>query len=547
MSSAILSHSKSEGGPHLRNAFAALRMARKLPQSVAAKLFAVVLFVLLLNLGVLGYVNVRLHREHLEAARLSAAQRTSDIVRRSTSYYMLRNDRDALRNIIQTIGQEPGITRVRITDATGRVGFSTVASDIGHIVNVAGAIVPVQQTRIFESKGVRRLGVISPIFNSETCSSGACHAHPPSEQILGTLDLNISLAEADADVHKASMQFVTHSALAILLTLTTIGLLVWHFVHEPVRLLRDGTIRLGRGDLGVQIAVRSTDELGELAESFNNMSSQLREAHEESDALQQTLEQRVQSKTAELRRAHDQMIQAEKLTSLGKLAAVVAHEINNPLSGILTYAKLLRKWIERGDTLESHSPDMRDSLQLIENESRRCGEIVRNLLTFARVQPMNITDFDVNRVVHATMKLVEHKLELGNITAHLELASLPPLRGDAGQVEQLLLAIIMNAIEAMPREGNLQITTGPEGENAIFIRVEDDGIGIPPDILPHLFEPFITPKEEGKGVGLGLAISRAIVDRHGGTIDVKSDVGSGTTFSIVLPCNRPPNPSEQQS
>jgi two-component system NtrC family sensor kinase len=190
---------------------------------------------------------------------------------------------------------------------------------------------------------------------------------------------------------------------------------------------------------------------------------------------------------------------------------------------------------------------MRDSLQLIENESRRCGEIVRNLLTFARVQPMNITDFDVNRVVHATMKLVEHKLELGNITAHLELASLPPLRGDAGQVEQLLLAIIMNAIEAMPREGNLQITTGPEGENAIFIRVEDDGIGIPPDILPHLFEPFITTKEEGKGVGLGLAISRAIVDRHGGTIDVKSDVGSGTTFSIVLPCNRPPNPSEQQS
>ncbi len=548
MSTAALSHSKREGEPRERGAFAALRLARNIPQSVAAKLFAVVFLVLLLNLGVLGYVNVRLHREHLEAARLSAAQRISDIVRRSTSYYMLRNDRDALRQIIQTIGQEPGITRVRITDASGRVGFSTVESEIGRVVHIAGSIVPVQQTRIFEADGSRRLAVISPLLNSETCSSGACHAHPQSQQILGTLDLNISLADADADVHKASMQFVTYSALAILLTLATIGLLVWHFVHEPVQLLRDGTVSLGRGDLGVQIPVLSKDELGELAKSFNTMSSQLRSAREESNAWQQTLEQRVQSKTAELRRAHDQMIQAEKLTSLGKLAAVVAHEINNPLSGILTYAKLLRKWIERGDSLESHTPDMRDSLQLIENESRRCGEIVRNLLTFARVQPMNITDFDVNRVVHATMKLIEHKLELGNITSRLDLAgNLPLLRGDSGQIEQLFLAIIMNAIEAMPREGNLEIVTRPEGDHSILIRIEDDGMGIPADILPHLFEPFITTKEEGKGVGLGLAISRAIVDRHGGTIDVTSEVGRGTAFTIVLPCNQPPVPPEQQS
>lgn len=541
MASGVVSEIRAEGG----GAFVPLRIPRNIPSSVAAKLFAVVFLVLLLNLGVLGYVNVRLHRQHLEAARLNSAERISDIVRRSTSYYMLRNDRDALRNIIQTIGQEPGITRVRITDAAGRVGFSTFEGEIGKAVTVAGAIVPVQQTRIFHSQGARRLGVITPILNEESCSSGSCHAHPQSEQLLGTLELNLSLAEADADVLKASRQFVTYSALAILLTLATIGLLVWHFVHEPVQMLREGTVRLGRGDLGVQIPVLSKDELGELAASFNRMSSQLRAAKEESNAWQQTLEERVQRKTAELRRAQDQMIQAEKLTSLGKLAAVVAHEINNPLSGILTYAKLLRKWIERGDSLESHAPDMRESLQLIENESRRCGDIVRNLLTFARVQPMNITDFDVNRIVQATMKLVEHKLELGNITPHLDLQSeLPKLRGDAGQIEQLFLAIIMNAIEAMPREGNLQIVTRAAPGDRLLIRIEDDGIGIPPDLLPRLFEPFTTTKEEGKGVGLGLAISRAIVDRHGGTIDVQSEVGRGTAFTITLPCNLPPAPPD---
>jgi two-component system NtrC family sensor kinase len=402
---------------------------------------------------------------------------------------MLRNDREALRHIIETIGQEPGITRLRITDRNGRTAFATERAHAG-----------------------REISIHTPIHNSPTCANGACHAHPPSQKVLGRLDLSLSLADADADG------------------------LVWYFVHEPVRVLRNGTIALGAGNLGVQIPVRSGDELGELATSFNDMSRQLRAAREESNAWAHTLEERVQRKTAELQRAQEQMIQAEKLTSLGKLAAVVAHEINNPLSGILTYAKLLRKWIDRGDALEPHKADMRDSLQLIESESRRCGEIVRNLLTFARVQPLNVTDFEINRVVQQTIKLVDHKLELGNIEARLELGeALPKIRGDAGQIEQLLLAMVMNAIEAMPREGNLRISTTAPDPASIVIRIEDNGMGIPPDILPRLFEPFTTTKEEGKGVGLGLAISQAIVDRHGGTIEVQSEVGRGTTFTIVIP------------
>lgn len=539
-SSVILSRADGEGPPAASGggSLASLGVTGDFAHSLAAKLFAVVFLVLLLNLGVLGYVNVRLHRQHLEAARLTAAERMSDIVRRSTSYYMLRNDREALRHIVETIGQEPGITSLRITNHEGRVGFSTSAREIGKITNIPGSIVPVQQSRIFTYGGHRNIGISTPILNAPSCSSGACHAHPASQSILGTLDINISLREADADVRRASLQFVSYSALAILLTLTTIGLLVWYFVHEPVRLLRHGTVSLGRGELGVQIPVRSSDELGELAASFNEMSRQLRVAREESNAWAHTLEERVQSKTVELRRAHEQMIQAEKLTSLGKLAAVVAHEINNPLSGILTYAKLLRKWIERGDELDRHKTDMRDSLQLIENESRRCGDIVRNLLTFARVQPLNITDFDINRIVQQTIKLVEHKLDLGSITPQLDLGrDLPQIRGDACQIEQLLLALVMNAIEAMPHEGNLRIATNAPDRDTIVIRVEDDGMGIPADILPRLFEPFTTTKEEGKGVGLGLAISRAIVDRHGGTIDVKSEPGRGTTFTITLPCN----------
>ena len=284
----------------------------------------------------------------------------------------------------------------------------------------------------------------------------------------------------------------------------------------------------------MQIPVNSADELGALAASFNVMSKQILDAREEITAWAHTLEERVEHKTLELRRAHDQMLHAEKLTSLGKLAAVVAHEINNPLSGILTYAKLLSRWIDRGE-IEDRAQEMRESLQLIESESRRCGDIVRYLLTFARVAPLNIAPVDVSVVVRQTVKLVEHKMKLGNITPLLELAdNLPPVRGDAAQLEQLILALVINAIEAMPHEGTLHLKTSSDGASVVVV-VEDDGVGIPPDFVPHLFEPFQTTKEEGKGVGLGLAISRTIVERHHGSINVVSEVGRGTTFTMSFP------------
>lgn len=491
---------------------------RRLAATLSGKLFVAVLSVLVVSLGALGVVNIRLQRKHLETARRNAAERMSDVIRRSTTYTMLRNDRAALAEIVAMIGRDPSIAALRIVDASGRVRLSTPPREAGRV-----------------------LRVVTPIRNAPSCSSAACHAHPPSQQVLGVLDLDLSLASTDAEIRSASQQFVMSSAVAVLLTLITIGLLVWRLVHKPVAALAVATRRVGAGELDIVVPVTTRDELGSLAHSFNRMTVQLRSAHEEITSAAQLLERRVEEKTAELQRAQQQMIQAEKLTSLGKLAAVVAHEVNNPLSGILTYARLMRKWVDRGDSLESHTADMHDSLSVIESESRRCGEIVRNLLTFARVQPMNMSDFDVNKVVHQTLKIVEHKLDLANIESVLDLApELPTIRGDAGQIEQLLLALVMNAVDAMPHEGTLQIATRPSaGGNNVVIAVADNGTGIAPDVLPRLFDPFVTTKEEGKGVGLGLAISRSIVERHNGRISVESELGRGTRFTIEIPSHLP--------
>jgi two-component system NtrC family sensor kinase len=213
---------------------------------------------------------------------------------------------------------------------------------------------------------------------------------------------------------------------------------------------------------------------------------------------------------------------------------VVAHEINNPLAGILTYAKLLKKRLSRAPTPDPENISM---LDLMESESRRCGDIVKNLMTFARSTAMNREPADLNFVIGRCIKLVQHQLELKNIELQTQLDThLPLIRCDHGQIEQVILALVMNAIDAMPNGGNLTLGSrkGP-GPDEIQLEVRDDGVGMPPDVLANLFEPFFTTKERGRGLGLGLAISRNIVDRHGGRIEVASEPGRGTTFTITLP------------
>jgi two-component system NtrC family sensor kinase len=325
-----------------------------------------------------------------------------------------------------------------------------------------------------------------------------------------------------------------------LLALVAISCLSWVFiyrlVHLPVRRLKDGTRELADGNLGYQLEFTSGDEAGELATSFNRMSLQLRAANEEIVSWAKTLEDRVEEKTRELKRAHAHVLQVEKMATIGKMAAVVAHEINNPLAGILTYAKLLKRWVERGDVITPKKDEAEQCLDLIASESRRCGDLVKNLLTFSRISQMNIQSSDLNAIVGRVVRLLAHQLKMNAVELHEDLAQgLPALQCDPGQIEQVLLALMINAIDAMPRGGNLWVQTRAQDEAELCFEVRDDGSGMPPEILERIFEPFLTTKESGKGVGLGLAVSHNIIQRHHGSIDVQSEVGKGTTFIVSLP------------
>ncbi|OLC90031.1 MAG: hypothetical protein AUH86_24110 [Acidobacteria bacterium 13_1_40CM_4_58_4] len=529
-----------------------LRRRHGLTHSVSGKLIGSLLAAMVVIFALLGYLNIRLHRQHLEAAALTSAERVSDVIKRSTTYYMLRNDREGLYLAIKTMADEPGMAKVRIFDQEGRISYSTDPNEVSHIVDKGAEACygchaqsqPLARLnrpdrfRIYRNGGGQRvLGIITPIENQPACSDAACHAHPASQQILGVLDTNLSLGKADVQLAESTRRMLAYTFFALLTIAVLSWLLVWRVVGEPIKALKHGTESLARGDLGYQIAVRSQDEVGDLADSFNGMSLQLRAANEEIVAWAKTLEDRVEQKTKELRRAHDQVLHVEKMASIGKMAAVVAHEINNPLSGILTYAKLLRKWVERGQAEREKREEAVQCLDLIAGESRRCGDLVKNLLSFSRTAPMNVESIDINAVLDRSMRLVQHQLELAGIQLQLDLADdIPRVQCDAAQIEQVLLALVMNAIDAMPRGGNLWLRTRRnEARAEVEIQVRDDGMGIPPEILSQIFEPFLTTKDSGHGVGLGLAISRGIIERHNGRIEVQSEVGRGTTFTITLP------------
>jgi two-component system NtrC family sensor kinase len=286
----------------------------------------------------------------------------------------------------------------------------------------------------------------------------------------------------------------------------------------PVHRLIRASTQVSQGNLSPEIGPVSKSEIGVLQKTFVKMLASLRERD------------RRQKAESEI-----QLLQSEKQASIGKLAAGVAHEINNPLTGVLTFTHMLLRRKDIGD-------DIRLDLRKIAHATERVREIVKGLLDFSRQTKLDPEPLDVNRLVRSTISLVENQALVRGVTLKFEPGEeLPMLTLDRSQVESALLNIILNALDATEPGESITLSTGVgifanQGyRKGVEIAVIDSGCGIPPENLDKLFDPFFTTKQVGQGTGLGLAVSYGIVERHGGTIRVQSEVGRGSTFTIWLP------------
>ncbi len=535
--------------------------------TLAFRLFLLIASVQTIILLALTYASVRLQESSLMEHVVVGAVRVSDLISRSTRHSMMLNRREDVDSIVTSVGREPGIEGIRIYNKQGEVMFGTLASDLNARVDLnaeacvschgpsglekpqhAGA----DLSRIFTKPGGDRvLGLITPIRNEPQCSDAECHAHPASKTILGVLDVKMSLVQVDRRIREARNGFLYLSAVAVLLVGLVSWAFIWFMVQRPVRKLAVGMEMISNGRLGHRVDIPTHDELGQLASTFNEMTGELLRAREQLTGWSNTLEQRVAEKTADLERAHKQMIKVEKMASLGNLASSVAHELNNPLEGILTFAKLLIKRVGKSSLSQEERDKYIEDLRLVAEESQRCGNIVKNLLVFARQKGMALQTVHLGPMLDRCVMLVRHHAEMHNVEIQLSCTEADAFDCDPGQIQQVLLALMINAIEAMspgPERGpggTLRVECLSDGPaEPLRIRVSDTGMGMSEDTKAHIFEPFFTTKSEGKGVGLGLAITYGIVERHFGSIEVESQQGRGTTFLVAFPRKQPQHAHE---
>jgi two-component system, NtrC family, sensor kinase len=524
--------------------------------NLSLKLTLCTVLSLLVVFLVLGWQTAALHRRHLEEMTFASADRISDTIKRSTRYSMMRNHRDEVYQIITTLGTEPGIGKIRIFNEEGKIRFSTHLQEVDSWVDKRAEACTAchaqgqpltrlqrpDRMRIFTgASGERLLGLINPIENEPACSNAACHAHPATQQILGVLDVTLSLAKVDESIATSTRQMMRNFSAGILAIPVFVGLPVWLMVHRPIRKLTLRTQQVAAGQLDGRILVSATDEIGELASAFNRMTEELGRAHSEITQWNRTLESRVDEKSRELKRAAEQMIEVDRMASIGKLAAIVAHEVNNPLTGILTYAKLLLKRMKNDGASGADSEEARRCLEVIASESARCGELVKGLLQFARQSPIKLQANNPNDLIRQAIRLVQHKSDLLNLQVRLQLEEpLPSVVCDGRLIQQALVALLINACEAVkPDEGVIEVGARLlEKEHCIEIYVRDNGVGMSSEVQRQIFEPFFTTKQAGLGAGLGLAVVSGIVSQHSGTITVESGPGAGTVFALHLPLEK---------
>lgn len=512
---------------------------------LAIRYTAISSIVLLVVMSLSAFLHINKVQKVFAEKAMHEADVISEMIVRDSYHLMLEDNREKLQMMVEEIGKVPRVKRARILGKEGIVSFSTNTQEIGtalseqddscsfcHLEGSKALVnVPVEKRSrlIGDDAGNQYLSVTRGIYNEPNCYTAACHAHTPEEKKVGVLDIVVSLDQMSELAHAHHSDVLGSTAVMLVILSLCHYLLTRKYICDPIQGLLEQTQAISQGDLSARFEHPKQDEIGELGRSFNTMADNLSQAQLELKEWGNTLEQKVAERTAEIHDMQDQLVRSAKLASMGELVAGVAHEINNPLTGILMFASLSAKTPDL-------PPQVKDNLEMIVSETGRCARIVRGLLEFARESIPEKKPDSIQRIIEQTLELVSQQAIFQDVEIRCDCsAELPDIEIDADQLQQVFFNIFINAGQAMPDGGMLEIRTELlEDEQALRIIVADTGTGISQENLDKVFDPFFSTKSQ-QGFGLGLSVSYGIIRNHGGRVDVSSEEGQGTRFRIDLP------------
>lgn len=483
------------------------------------------------------------------------------IVEGSLYKSMLENDKSTLHSTLDIINTMPGIDDVNLYNQYNGLAYSSFTAASEHHSNPDCLSCHSNLDEMFSRRersyliideksdcsmnpgkpGQRHLLIRRPILNEVSCYTAACHAHTENDEVLGSLIIRMPLKDLDNALKKSSVDFLI---LSLVITGAVLSVLIYFTrkrIKDPLHSIIAASEAVSAGEVNTRLAIgpHLLDDMKMVSQAFNNMLDNLDRAASELENWSKQLEYKVQKKSEELSEVQNELINVERIASLGKLSASVAHEINNPLSGILIYTKLIHKQIENQEINQKKRENILKQLKLIETETKRCGDIVKGLLDFSRKDQDDFEHKHLNEILQGTYELMMHHIKIANITFLTDFSA----RNDIiwcspNQVKQACIAIIVNASEAISEKGEIILRTRNTDNNTVRLEISDNGSGIQPEDIPHIFQPFFSTKRDARGIGLGLAIVHGIVTNHGGKIEVDSVVGRGTTISLIFPLRK---------
>jgi two-component system, NtrC family, sensor kinase len=505
-----------------------------------------------------GIVFRSVYEQNLNTIIRQNGNNIGSIVEGSLYHSMLENNKSSLQSTLDVINTMSGIDEVNMYDERDSLVYSSFSSEMQSHSNPnclechknMESIFPRKEKsyRIIAARNDcimdendnthRHLLISSPILNERSCYVSSCHAHAESDEVLGSLIIKIPLGDLDTAVEQSSGKFFILATIITIILASILILFTRKKIKAPLNDLVKASLAVADGNRNTRIEIRprQLDDMRMVSQAFNNMLDNLQTATEELQNWSQQLEYKVQKKSEELGAAQNELIHIERIASLGKLSSSVAHELNNPLSGILIYTKLIHKQLSNQELYASKRESVLKHLKLIENETKRCGEIVKGLLDFSRKEQEDFEEKHLHTILQETYELMTHPVTIANIRFSTDFRATSDLVFcSPNQIKQACVAIIVNATEAISENGEIILRTENTETGSIRIDISDNGIGIAEDDIPHIFEPFFSTKRDTSGIGLGLAIVHGIIKSHNGKIGVKSEPGRGTTISITLP------------